>query len=133
MRSLGIRRTAANQIDQRQDRLFNNGLLKALNSTGLLLLDYTVNHIRAIANLPISRAGLGENLSRFHIHQKTGNRRCAYVYGQTAGRMSVCNGQQIENFNRMFALLADASQREVICPKQIRQLLQHQVGKRDIR
>src|ERR1039458_1925818 len=72
--AFGYSRTTAQQIDQRQDCFFNNGLLKPVNSTGLLLLNNTVNYIRTIANLSVSGAGLGENLSGFHIYQEAGNR-----------------------------------------------------------
>ena len=62
----------------------DDGILKLLLSTRLLLLNNTVDHIRSKTDLSITWGCLCKDLSCFHIDQYTGYCGCTYINGKSA-------------------------------------------------
>ena len=86
--------------------LLDDGILEALSSAGLGLLDNPVNHIGAIANLSIAGGAFGQDLSGGEIYQHHGDGGSADVNGAAGNHrvLSPCNLHAPEGIALLFPL-----------------------------
>ena len=92
-------RASAHFLNQRAEGFVDHGLLQPRAAALLAGFDDAVDHVRAVADLAVAGARLGQNIAVFHIYQQRGDRRGAQVDHEAGDRRFVRAGQHVQHAN----------------------------------
>ena len=113
------------------DGLLDHRVLEAAASALLTGLDDAVDDVRAVADLPVAAAGLGENFPGLQVHQHTGQGGGAQVQGEARQGRGAVLGEHIPDEDAVLVPGDDALDGKGAVPKDPAQVPQDAVGQDD--
>ena len=113
------------------DGLLDDRVLEAFAPAGPAGFDDAVDHVRAIADLAVAAAGLGQDLPGLQIHQHTGQGRGAQIQGKPYQRLLAVLGEHVPDQDAVIVPGNHALDAEPALPQRLAQLPQHPVWQHD--
>ena len=128
----GDARRFAHRRDQRQERLFEDRVLQALDAAGLRLLDDAVDDVRAVADLTVAGRGLGRERAGGKVHENAGDGRGADIDGAAVERR-VGLFRNVHHGQHAVRQRAGDEDLEIRVPQRLGELFDGMVGEPDLR
>ena len=119
---------AAQRPGQRLQSLLHDGLLQALHAAGPSLLHNAVDHVRAVADLPVAAGTLGQQLSGLQVHQHRRNRGGADIDSKPAHGLRRVKGPQIHHLHDAVVQRTGRRHMEAALPQHRRQLMYRRIA-----